>query len=162
MTLRVELIHPMLVHFPIALLLVGTGIRCAAFFAREHSGYPALLFTSRLVLAIGLGFAVLTILAGELAESVVGKTLCLPEVLEDHAALAFTATFLYAFGLLGDFVGDPARDWIRSGKFKKFVVTVSYFLLLAGALLLLLAARLGGSLVYDQGAATERVCASSK
>src|SRR3990172_9179533 len=118
MTMRIELIHPMLVHFPIALLLVGTGIRCAALFARRRSSYPELLFTSRLILAIGVGFAGLAILAGLLAASVVEKTLCPPEVLGYHSTLAFTASLFYAFGLLGDIVSDPGRKWIRPGKFK--------------------------------------------
>lgn len=160
--MRVELIHPMIVHFPIALLLVGTGIRCAAFLARKRPIYPQLLFTSRLILALGVIFAALAILAGLLAAQVVEKTLCLPEVLDYHATLAVIASVFYALGLIGDFVGDPARDWIQWGKFKKFIVIASYFLLLAGTLLLVLAAKFGGSLVYDQGAATESVCSPTK
>ena len=105
--MRIELIHPMLIHFPLALLLVGCGLKTIAFFARRHSYYRAVLFSARLVLSIGVCFAWAAVGAGELAEDVVKKTLCQPQALETHSTLAYTASVLFSAGV----VLDWGREW---------------------------------------------------
>ena len=152
--MRVELIHPMVIHFPLALLLVGSGLRTVAFFARGSSFYRALLVTSRLVLAIGVCFAWAAVVAGELASDVVEKTLCKPQALETHSTLAYTASSLFTAGIILDW----GREWKKLRSFKRMITIFSALLLLAGTIVLITAGFFGGSLVYDQGAAVQNQC----
>ncbi len=152
--MRVELIHPMLIHFPLALLLVGCGLKITAFFARRHSYYRAVLFMARLVLSIGVSFAWAAVGAGELASNVVEKTLCQPEALETHSTLAYTASIVFTAGVILDW----GREWKKLRSYKRMMAVFSSLLLLAGTIVLITAGFFGGSLVYDQGAAVQKQC----
>ena len=156
--MRIELIHPMLVHFPLALLLTGVALRAAAFFLRHSKFYGALLFTARLILSLGVCSAWPAVLAGAFASSVVEKNLCYPQVLEYHAALAFTAASLFTVGV----ICDDARIWVKKRFLNKMLMVISSLLLLVATGLLITAASLGASLVYEQGAAIEKSCSPSK
>jgi uncharacterized membrane protein len=152
--MRVELIHPILVHFPIALLLVGSGLKAIAYGYKRASLYPTLLFCSRLILSIGVCFAWGSVLAGELASDIVENTLCQPQVLETHSTLAYTASSLFTAGIILDW----SRIWVKKTAFSKPLTILSSLLLIAGAIAIIFTGFFGGSLVFEQGAATDRQC----
>ncbi|MDE3045260.1 MAG: hypothetical protein KGJ02_01250 [Verrucomicrobiota bacterium] len=158
--MRVELIHPMLVHFPLALLLTGIGLKIVAFFFKRAHFYYYLQIASWMNLGLGVFFAWMAILAGGLAEDVVRKNLCKVEFLNDHIFFAYTATYLFTFALLLDF----GRTWMKrrfSSSFHKVVSIINFLLFLGATSMLLLTGFFGGSLVYDQGAAVEKCCKPS-
>ena len=148
---RTELWHPMVVHFPIVLLLGAAVLRIVSkFFAEEKSTF--LENTSRLSLYIGVVTAWIAIYTGSLADAIVVRELCDPTVLEDHENAAYTLGVIFTIAALLDslnlfswdkllFLKKPIREW----------VIIS--LLLAGSAYLGYTAHLGASLVYQQGAA---------
>ncbi len=146
--MRLELIHPMLVHFPIALLLIGSFLRLAAFFYRKTYRYRTALNTSWLILLIGLFFGILTIITGEIAEDIVRSHLLNPRILDYHMTCAYITAFLFLLALI--------LDWMAH-RYKKHFTAIYSLLYWLGALTLLTTAALGGSLVYEQGAAVQTV-----
>lgn len=147
--MKVELIHPLLVHFPLALLLVGTILRAiSGFYKRVFLG------AAWLVLAIGVCFAWLAILAGRYAAEIVAPNLCDVSVLEMHATLAFTAAYLFT----GALILDWAKVLWATGALRKVLTVLCFVLFLAGFVDLIIVGGLGGKMVYEQGAAVEKCC----
>ena len=146
--MRLELLHPAFVHFPIALLLVGSALRLLAFFIQKRS----LLITAWTVLGIGVCFAWITVGLGQLANFIVKGNLCNLDVLDDHSGFAYTTAYI--------FTGTVLLDWIRAKWFSmnKVLSCICFFLYIAAPLFLAYTGYLGGSLVYDQGAAVEKCC----
>lgn len=152
--MRLELIHPMFIHFPIALLLVGSGLKLIAFWMKKSSRYHVILFSSRLIVIIGVYFAWGSVFAGEVAEDIVRKSLCQPQVLDIHRDLGYATSYLFTAALLFDW----PREWLKSTRFFKPFTILSSLLFTEGTIVILSTAFFGGSLVYDQGAAVEKQC----
>mgnify|MGYP000374228160 CR=1 FL=1 len=82
---RTEVFHPLIVHFPIALLLVAFLFKIIALkYKREvwERGGTVLL-------GLGVLSVWAAIFTGGLAEDIVSKNLCDPAVLEEHQGLPF-------------------------------------------------------------------------
>jgi uncharacterized membrane protein len=152
--LRAELIHPLIVHFPIALLLTGAALRLACFFLKKNRLGQTALFSSWVLLLLGVICAWFAVLAGEVAEDIVRSGLCKPDILEQHKDLAYSAATLFSMGLVLDF----GKIWIKNFRGIAFVTTAYCILYLAATVLLILTGGFGAELVYEQGAAVERVC----
>lgn len=152
--MRIELLHPMLVHFPIALLLAGTGMRLAAYWMRASRWFTHLRFAAWAMLLLGAVFAVLAIIGGELAADVVEKSLCVPAVLELHETLAFSAALC--------FVAAMSADFYWSWKQTRFFGVFSAIFYGAAVVLLAATGYFGASLVYEQGAAVHKCKMESK
>jgi uncharacterized membrane protein len=152
--MRVELVHPMLVHFPIALLVVGCVLKAVAFALRRSSLYPRLLFSSRLIIACGVLFAWAAVIAGEYAEDIVRPTLCQPEILNVHRALGYTTACLFTIGLLFDW----PRVWLKKTRAHKLFTFLSSLCFLLGFGYIVATGVFGETLVYEQGAAVENQC----
>ncbi|MEX1213001.1 MAG: DUF2231 domain-containing protein [Balneolaceae bacterium] len=146
---RAELWHPMVVHFPIALLL-GAAVLRWIHLATGRNRFPVLYSCSKGMLVVGALFSWLAIYTGDIADSIVTRALCDPTVLEAHEQLAMWTAFLFTIAAILDLIHDYWKwnDW--KGSFATWTVAI---LLLAGSAGLSYTAHLGASLVYQQGAA---------
>jgi uncharacterized membrane protein len=133
-------IHPMVVHFPIALLIISVLFDAMATQWRHKSFQDAGFYT----LIAGLIGAAAAVLTGAWAEEVAeGKGI--PEsVLEIHEALGY-ATLALFIGLLG------LQLLMRRGVVREIPALYVIFGLI-GVVVLLVTGYYGGVLVYDFGA----------
>ena len=88
---RVELFHPLVVHFPIALLLSGTIAWLAGQVVDEAGTWGFLEPAGRLMLGAGVITAWIAVYTGDLANTEVARRLCDPTVVETHEDYAFLA-----------------------------------------------------------------------
>jgi uncharacterized membrane protein len=146
--MRVELIHPLVVAFPLAFLLLGSALRLAAYFVKTNESYASFMWFSRLILSMGLGFGILALITGEISHEYVHEMLCVHETIDQHEFFAYTAILLYGAGLL--------LDWRKTeNKPLKILCTLIYWI---APIFLILAGIYGGKLVFEQGIAVEKVC----
>jgi uncharacterized membrane protein len=151
---RVELLHPAVVHFPVALLVFAVGLYLAACLgpARWRS---TLLWAARLNLVAGVAGAWLGLWTGEEAEDVVNRVICDPTVTHAHSDWAHWATWLASAALV---VEGSRHRWASSPARRKADLALSGFVavaLLAVAGMLMRAGHLGASLVYQQAAGVQ-------
>lgn len=134
-----ESAHPLIVHFPIALLLTAVGLELAALALRRPALQRAALWNLCLG-ALGAGAAVWT---GLRAADVAKHTFEIHRVIELHQRLGF-ATLWLALGAAAVrlFTRDRLAPWARLAvalAMLAMTVTVAY------------GAHLGGRLVYEFG-----------
>jgi uncharacterized membrane protein len=133
-------IHPMLVHFPIALLSAAVFFDLLGGTWRPEECRIASLYT----LVLGFAGAAVSVVSGAMAEDAAEHSGVPESVLELHEGLGF-ATFWIFLGLLGwRFV--TGIGFVRERR------AVSVGLGIVGVVVLLVASYYGGSLVYDYGA----------
>ena len=153
---REETYHPLLVHFPIGVLLAAMLLYGLAAFAGRRERFSGLLPASRVLLAIGVASAWAAVYTGNLAEDVVNRVICDPTVTHRHEDLAQYATIAASLLLAIDLVAwrleakTSLHRWLRPWP------AIMSALLLATYGLLLRTAHLGASLVFQQGAAVHR------
>ena len=109
-----------------------------------------MLTFSRVLLTIGVGFAVCSIITGELAEDSVEKQLCEPDVLQIHEKIAFATAIVFIPALV--------LDWVRKLAAKKWLTIVSSILYICATGLLILLGALGGDIVFSQGGGVKNEC----
>lgn len=132
-------VHPMIVHFPIALLI--------AFFALEVAGAllrrPALKAIAGGMLYLGAALAVVTAGAGLIAESTVPHGQEVHEIMEWHKRIGLTVTALALTLATWRAFAGPLRS----------VMARALYFFLAGLMVVLLCfgADLGGLMVYQYG-----------
>lgn len=133
-------LHPMLVHFPIALLFTSVLFDATgAWFKRENFRDGALW-----LLLLGLLGGVAAAIAGDWAEEAAEKAGIAESMIETHETLAFVTLGIFGVLLLGRLV-------LRNQFTRKTIVP--YFLIAAIGLGTLGATgHYGGDLVYEQGA----------
>ena len=148
-TWRDELLHPKVVHFPIALLIFGTALFIAALIFRKNEKLSFLMPASRLAIFIGAIGAWTAVLTGNIADSFVARELCDPIVAKDHERFAYLVAYLFSGGILLDFF----TRFFKLASLKKFVPVIILLLYLVGTGVLLYVGHLGGKLVFQQGAA---------
>ena len=133
-------IHPMVVHFPIALLITSVVFDVLAMRWRHKSFQDAGFYT----LIAGLLGAAVAVLTGAMAEEVAEDKGIPESVLEIHEALGY-ATLLFFIGLL-------ALRLLMRWKLIKEIPALYLAMGVAGIMILSAAGYFGGSLVYDFGA----------
>ncbi|MEK6603597.1 MAG: DUF2231 domain-containing protein [Nitrospirota bacterium] len=133
-------IHPMVVHFPIALLITSVVFDFLAMRWRHKSFQDAGFYT----LIAGLLGAAVAVLTGAMAEEVAEDKGIPESVLEIHEALGY-ATLLFFIGLL-------ALRLLMRWKLISERPALYLAMGVAGIMILSAAGYFGGSLVYDFGA----------
>lgn len=133
-------IHPMVVHFPIALLIVSVIFDLIATRWRHKSFQDAGFYT----LIAGLLGAAAAVLTGALAEEVVEDKGIPESVLEIHEALGYATLFF--------FIGLLALRLLMRWQLIKEIPTLYLAMGFVGIVILAAAGYFGGSLVYDFGA----------
>ncbi len=146
--MRPELIHPLVVAFPLALLLLGSAFRIVAFLAKTVELYDTYFWFSRLIITIGLCFGILALITGEISHYFIHDMLCVHDTIEWHEFFAYTTMLLYGAGLL--------LDW-RKSEIKPIKILCSMIYWIA-PIFLILTGLYGGKLVFEQGAGVEKVC----
>lgn len=147
---RTELWHPMIVHFPIVLLLGATLLRILShLISGENRSF--LKKTSRLSLWLGVVTAWLAIYTGTLADSIVVRNLCDPTVLEDHENAAYTIGAIFTVAVVVDLIAESLLN--QNAFIKKITEWGLILLLVTGSGYIGYASHLGATLVYQQGAA---------
>ena len=145
-------LHPLVIHFPIALLLVAPLFVLLAVVLPKHA--QALSASALLLLALGTVSAVVSVETGEAAGELVEHSEAVDAVLLEHAELAETTrnvfaalTLLYA-AVLG--VPLVVRK-LGQPKFRLATNLVMLVLLAAASLLVVNTGHLGGRLVHELG-----------
>ena len=156
--MRPELVHPMLVHFPIALLITGVVVRFAALCSAKRPAFSFLLPASWMILFLGVVAAWSAIIAGEIARDIVEPTLKNVSVLNEHEEHAYITAYGFTLALLLDWARAfflaklHKRGWIV----KKALALVVWFLYLFSLSNLIITGFYGGTLVYEEGAAVAK------
>ena len=133
-------IHPLVVHFPIALLITSVVFDVLAMRWRHKSFQEVGFYT----LIAGLLGAAVAVLTGAMAEEAVEDKGIPESVLEIHEALGY-ATFLFFIGLL-------ALRLLMRWELIREIPALYLAMGVAGIMILSAAGYFGGSLVYDFGA----------
>lgn len=136
-------LHPVLVHFPIALLLLAVALEATGFFIRNER----LAWTARLILLLGIVSTLFTFVCGNFAEIWAARSGISQEALEFHEFLATITSWL--------FVGLTAwRLWMNA-QTRRFWRGL-WILAATGACILLgFTGHYGAMLVYEHGAAIQ-------
>ena len=146
---RVELIHPLLVHFPLALLVTGTLLWLAGQGLRRRARLAFLLPAGRLLLVLGTALAWVSVYTGELADGVVARTLCDPTVVKAHENNAYTVSAVFSVAMAVDLV-VALRPWSRI--VRRIAALAVGVALVAGSAGIAYVGHLGAQAVYQQAA----------
>lgn len=140
-------IHPLFVHFPIALLFLYSLIKVIPF----NKWFPRLAWRDleRLLLALGILGAFAALLTGETAEHLAHPDRALVEM---HSFFATTATCLYGLLLLGELLALVKQPLIA--KLSGFLThsVISRVLAGLGFIAIVITGVLGGVMVYGPSA----------
>ena len=148
-----DALHPLVVHFPIALLLIAPFFVALGLFLPRTKAKHIILAGFALVV-IGTGFLFLTTETGDAAADQVHKSPAVSSLLHEHEELAETTEI--AFGtLLALFAALLFGPTLLKKELtiRMFRIGLSVFLLayISGALLLVNTAHAGGRLVHEFG-----------
>ncbi|MBX7242763.1 MAG: hypothetical protein K1X92_13555 [Bacteroidia bacterium] len=132
--------HPLIIHFPIVLLLLSAVMYAYIAFTNE-TRYNSL---TEILHVAGILFMALAIFSGQQAEAQIAHTPEIHEMLEQHARLAWIC--VWVFGIL--FLWSKLRlgRWKSPEKY----LFVLVFVIASG--ILGYSAHLGGRMVYEKGA----------
>jgi uncharacterized membrane protein len=147
-----DALHPLIVHFPIALLLVAPILVLLGMFLARYSA--GLFIAALVVMAIGTVAIYFAVGTGEAAAEIAERMTRASAILENHEKMAETTrviftvlTVIFAAILFGPMVLKR-----RLGHRSSLVLNAAFLLLYsAGALVLINVAHQGGRLVHEFG-----------
>lgn len=145
---RAELWHPLTVHLPIGLILIGAITGICSVIPQIGKKYTFLKPATKLLLSIGVPLIWLAIWTGNEAYEIVGRDLCDPTVKNDHEYFGYFLGWSFTIGSLLFFLTEIFNDTI-----KRYVKIISAATLLLSFFLVGYVGHLGAKLVYQQGAA---------
>lgn len=141
---RTEIWHPLLVHFPIATLILGSGLILLGTVVKNKF----LSDMSKVLLVLGTLCIWFAIYTGDLADSVVARKLCDPTVLESHETNGIISGWI--FSLVSILI---LMDYFKiAAKLKYLMKYIIVSLSLIGSAFLIVTGHLGATLVYQQAA----------
>lgn len=140
-------LHPMVVHFPIALLSTAILFQVLEALLKRDFFREAALW----LLSLGMLGAVVAIVTGILQEEAVEAAGVPEHAIERHETAAFATVAVFA--VLWTMRRFRGRRWVPTHP------AIASVLALAGLILLGVTGYLGGSLVYTHGAGVERPAA---
>lgn len=141
---RTEVLHPLFVHFPIALLLMATIFKLSAIWGKGKF----LDLPGSILLIIGTVGGWIAIYTGNLADGIVSRTICDPTILKAHENHGYTMIWLFTTALLIDFLYQ-----FNFFKYKiAWAKVIIILLLITGSGFLVYVGHLGAQLVYQQAA----------
>ena len=147
-----DALHPLVVHFPIALLMVGPLVAFAAIFLPKYR--TGLLIGAFVVMLLGTISAFVSVETGEAAADLVDQTAEISPVLQLHMKLAeYTRDAFTVLTVILALMAFVPIFWKRPiHKAIAIAVYVIFFAGCAGGVLLLVnAAHRGGLLVHQFG-----------
>lgn len=146
---RVELYHPLVVHFPIVLSMSGTLAWLAGQVVSRERRWGFLLPAGRLALVAGAAAAWLAVYTGDLADAEVVRSLCDPTVVETHEELAYVVGWTFSGAVvvdIGSLYVEALEEW------RAYIAAVVGAALIVGTATVGYVGHLGASLVYQQAA----------
>ncbi len=146
-------LHPLIIHFPIALLLVAPIFVVVGAALAPSKGRPYLIAAMVLLLA-GTASIFIAVETGEAAGKLAERTPGMEQILENHESLAERTQAVFSV-LSVIFVAIIAVPWLvkqTDSRLATTVLPVAFLVLYsAGALLLINTAHNGGRLVHEFG-----------
>lgn len=146
-------IHPMIVHFPIAIAFLLLATEVMAMVRRSEPLYDRaglILYVLELVSLVAAAFA------GIISEQAAHPTASVRPMLEAHQRDAFLTGLAFSAGFV-----VRALRWLdrrRRGRLVSGPSGLSLLLQLVGTVLLVVTASLGGSMVYNHGLGVALAC----
>ena len=135
-------LHPLIVHFPIALLITSVLFAVLAVLIKnKREVFKDILLGNLLLGTIG---AVAAIISGKFAEESLAHNTKIHEIMEVHETLGYILTSIFAIIVI----------WLILRRYKiqiKELIIMTSFLIIASGLLVY-TAYLGGKMVYEEGA----------
>jgi uncharacterized membrane protein len=146
-------LHPLIIHFPIALLLVApVFILVGALLAPSHA--RPMLFSALLLMVLGTGSVFLAVETGEAAGKAVERTPEVNAALAHHEELAENSrlTFSVLTGVFALLLAIPLLRHREPDRLTTTVLPLGFLMLYSGGMLLLAnTADQGGRLVHRLG-----------
>ncbi len=147
-------LHPIVVHFPIALLLMAPAFVLLALFWRAHT--KPLLTAACVMIVIGAVAAQIAVMTGEATDEITQTAVLAEPVLERHEELAETARTIFLI-LAGVAVAGTGAVWWLGSRVKPRMILVGGLVYTAahmlGGVVLVNAAHEGGRVVHEFGTA---------
>jgi len=138
----IEKIHPMIVHFPIALLITSLFFDFLMLVTKKE-GFERTAFH---LLTLGVLGSLAAIVFGILAEDAAGNRPGIHDIIETHELLAVSTAGLFVIILIVRYIFMKKDNFQAIRPYYLIVATI-------GVALLLTTAYYGGQLVYEYGAA---------
>lgn len=145
---RAELWHPPSVHFPIAILSLAAVVGVVYLLVRKQYFAPYVRFSLSLLLWCGVVLFWIAFYSGQLAYSVVVRTICDPTVLKDHLYWAYVSGISFSIAAALDMLFR-----LLSLKFNNWFTYGSILFIVIGTFCISYVGHLGAQVVYQQGGA---------
>jgi uncharacterized membrane protein len=148
-----DALHPLVVHFPIALLLVAPLLVILGLLLRPEKG-RSFLFAALVLMVLGTAGSYLAVASGEAAAQLAERGGGVDALLENHEEMAETVRMVFTVLSLVFAAILVVPHWLRRPLTRTLATSLMVVFLAfygAGALLLANTAHAGGRLVHEHG-----------